>query len=222
MAQKMPVRCVIPYLLVTVAGCEIEIERDMPTVSEPYDVMEATIPELQAAMAEGSLPSRDLVQQFLTRIAVYENRLNATITVNPNALAEAERLDRERATSGVRGPLHGIPIALKDNIHTTDMPTTGGALALEGFVPPYDATVTELLRDAGAVIIAKTVLTELANRVAGAPFDMPDNYSSLGGYSLCPWVWLHAISTRRFPTISSRGPRRLEYPSPVPPAASPG
>ena len=66
----------------------------------------------------------------------------------------------------MRGPLHGIPIALKDNIHTTNMPTTGGALAFDGFVPPYEATLTKNLRDAGAIIIAKTVLTELANWVA--------------------------------------------------------
>ena len=187
MIHKTPVCYTIISVLAMVAGCEIEIERDTRTVAEPYDVMEATIPEMQAAMSEGRLTSRDLVQQYLTRIAVYENLLNATITVNPNALAEAERLDRERAESGVRGPLHGIPIALKDNIQTTDMPTTGGTLAFEGLVPPYDATVTAHLRDAGAVIIAKTVMTELANWVAGAPYDMPDNYSSLGGYAFNPY-----------------------------------
>ena len=177
----------IVAVLATVAGCEIEIERDIRTDAAPYNVIEATIPELQAAMSEGRLTARDLVQQYLTRIAVYENRLNATVTVNPNALAEAERLDRERAESQVRGPLHGIPIALKDNIHTTDMPTTGGALAFEGLIPPYDATLTQQLRDAGAIIIAKTVMTELANWVAGAPYDMPDNYSSLGGYAFNPY-----------------------------------
>ncbi len=80
---------------------------------------------------------------------------------------EADVLDRERAAGRVRGPLHGIPIALKDNIHTTDMPTTGGALAFAGFVPPYEATLIKNLRDAGAIIIAKTGLTELANWVAG-------------------------------------------------------
>ena len=181
------VRYSIVAVLATVAGCEIEIERDIRTDAAPYNVIEATIPELQAAMSEGRLTARDLVQQYLTRIAVYENQLNATITVNPNALAEAERLDRERAESQVRGPLHGIPIALKDNIHTTDMPTTGGALAFEGLIPPYDATLTEQLRDAGAIIIAKTVMTELANWVAGAPYDMPDNYSSLGGYAFNPY-----------------------------------
>jgi len=187
MTRKTSVFCTLMSLLVTVAACEIESEQDTPPVAEPYDVMEATIPELQAAMGDGRLTARDLVQQYLTRIAVYENLLNATITVNPNALAEAERLDRERAASGVRGPLHGIPIALKDNIHTTDMPTTGGALAFDGFVPPYDATLTEQLRDAGAIIIAKTVMTELANWVAGAPYSMPGNYSSLGGYGFNPY-----------------------------------
>ncbi len=187
MTTTTPVRYTLISALVTVAGCEIATEQDTRTVAEPYDIMEATIPELQAAMSEGRLTARDLVQQYLTRIAVYENLLNATITVNPNALAEAERLDRERAATGARGPLHGIPIALKDNIHTTDMPTTGGALAFEGFVPPYDATVTEQLRDAGAIIIAKTVMTELANWVAGAPYRMPGNYSSLGGYGFNPY-----------------------------------
>ncbi|MCZ0951823.1 MAG: amidase family protein [Rhodospirillaceae bacterium] len=187
MRSSTPLRCTILSVLVSAIGCEIEIERGPPAVPEPYDVIEATIPELQAAMEEGRLTSHDLVQQYLMRIAVYENLLNATITVNPNALAEAERLDRERVESGARGPLHGIPIALKDNIHTTDMPTTGGALAFERLIPPYDATLTEQLRDAGAVIIAKTVMTELANWVAGAPYDMPDNYSSLGGYSFNPY-----------------------------------
>ena len=187
MRSSTPLRCTILSVLVAAVGCEVEIERGPPAVPEPYDVIEATIPELQAAMEEGRLTSRDLVQQYLMRIAVYENLLNATITVNPNALEEAERLDRERAESGARGPLHGIPIALKDNIHTADMPTTGGALAFEGFIPPYDATLTEQLRDAGAIIIAKTVMTELANWVAGAPYDMPDNYSSLGGYSFNPY-----------------------------------
>ena len=82
---------------------------------------------------------------------------------------EADELDRERAAGKIRGPLHGIPIALKDNIQTTDMPTTGGALAFADLVPPYEATLTKNLRDAGAIIIAKTQLTELANWVAGNP-----------------------------------------------------
>src|SRR5262249_25947922 len=95
--------------------------------------------------------------------------------------------DKERAAGRVRGLLHGIPIALKDNIHAVDMPTTGGALAFAGFVPPYDATLTKNLKDAGAIIIAKTVLTELANWVSGAPTPMPGNYSAVGLFAYNPY-----------------------------------
>jgi amidase len=109
------------------------------------------------------------------------------LAVNPDALAEADRLDRERAGGHVRGPLHGIPVALKDNIHTTMMPTTGGALAFAGFVPPYEATLTANLRAAGAIIIAKTGMTELANWVAGDPTPMPTNYNAVGGFGFNPF-----------------------------------
>src|SRR5262245_14741490 len=132
-----------------------------------FNVVEASITDMQRAIANGNVTSRELVQQYLTRIALYDKKLNAVMTVNQNALREAEERDRERAQGRLRGPLHGIPIALKDNIHTTDMPTTGGALAFQGFVPPYEATVVKSLRDAGAVIIAKTGMTELANWMAG-------------------------------------------------------
>src|SRR5437870_4364260 len=142
---------------------------------------------MQAAMKARRITSRDLVLQYLTRIATYEDKLHAAITVNPNALKEAEALDRERARGRVRGPLHGIPIALKDNIQTTDMPTTGGALAFDGLVPPYEATVTKRLRDGGAIIIAKTQMTELANWVAGSPAPMPNNYNGLNGYGFNPY-----------------------------------
>jgi amidase len=149
--------------------------------------VEATIPEMQTAMKQGRVTSRELVRQYLIRIALYEDKLHAVITVNKNALAEAEVLDRERAQGKVRGPLHGIPVALKDNIHTTHMPTTGGALAFDGFVPPYEATLTKNLRDAGAVILAKTGMTELANWVAGAPTPMPGNYNAVAGFGLNPY-----------------------------------
>src|SRR3984893_14750611 len=152
-----------------------------------FSVAEATIPEMQAAMKAGRVTSRELVLQSLTRIALYEDKLHAAITVNPNALKEAEALDRERAAGRVRGPLHGIPIALKDNIQTTNMPTTGGALAFDGFTPPYEATLTINLRRAGAVIIAKTSMTELANWVAGPPTPMPGNYSAVAGYGMNPY-----------------------------------
>jgi amidase len=152
-----------------------------------FSVIEATIPEMQKAMKEKRVTSREIVQQYLTRIATYDSKLHATITVNPNALKEAERLDLERAQGKVRGPLHGIPIALKDIIHTTNMPTTGGALAFDGFIPPYEATLTKNLREAGAIIIAKTSLTELANWVAGAPTPMPTNYNPISGYGINPY-----------------------------------
>jgi amidase len=149
--------------------------------TRPFTVVETGIPELRQALAEGRITSRRLVVEYLTRIALYEDQLKAIITVNPKVLEEADALDRERAQGTLRGPLHGIPIALKDNIHTMDMPTTGGAVAFEGYRPPYEATVTRLLREGGAIIIAKTVLTELANWVAGPPTPMPANYSGLAG-----------------------------------------
>ena len=152
-----------------------------------FDVAEATIPQLQAALAAGRVTSRELVLLYLARIATYGHTLNAVIAVSPTALAEADALDRERAAGHVRGPLHGIPVALKDNIHTTNIPTTGGALAFKGLVPPYEATLTKNLNDAGAIIIAKTVMTELANWVAGGPTPMPGNYSAVGGYGMNPY-----------------------------------
>jgi len=150
----------------------------------PFSVVEATIPEMRLAMEQKRVTSRDLVTQYLTRIAMYEDQLNAVITVNKDALKEADALDRERAAGKIRGPLHGIPVALKDNIHTTHLPTTGGALAFAGFTPSYEATLTKNLRDAGAIIIAKTGLTELANWVATG---MPGNYNAVAGYGMNPW-----------------------------------
>ena len=155
-----------------------------PVHAQEFSVVEATIPEMQAAMADGRVTSRDLVTQYLVRMGLYENTINASLAVNPNALAIADALDRERAAGKVRGPLHGIPIAIKDNIHTTDMPTTAGTLALDGYIPPYEATLVKNLRDAGAVIIAKTVLTEMANWMV---LGMANNYSAVGGYAFNPY-----------------------------------
>ena len=152
-----------------------------------FSVVEATIPQMQAAMAKGQVTSRQLIEQYLMRLGLYEDRLNAALAVNPRALEEADALDRERAQGKIRGPLHGIPVALKDNIHTTEMPTTGGALAFAGYTPPYEATLTRNLKDAGAVIIAKTGLTELANWVAGNPNPMPGNYNAVGGFAFNPY-----------------------------------
>ncbi len=152
----------------------------------PFTVVEASIAGMQAAMTSGRITSRELVTQHLVRIALYEDRINAAIAVNPRALEEADRLDRERRAGKVRGPLHGIPIALKDNLHTTDLPTTGGALAFADLVPPYEATLVGNLRAAGAIVLAKTQMTELANWMAGPP-GMPTNYNSLNGYGYNPY-----------------------------------
>src|SRR5580658_10740249 len=156
------------------------------TKRQPFSVVEATIPELQAALEGKRTTSRELVTQYLTRIATYDRVLHSLVTVNPKALAEADERDRERAAGKVRGPLHGIPVALKDNIHTTDMPTTGGALAFADLIPPYEATLTRNLREAGAIIIAKTTLIELANWVAGAPTPM-SAYNAVVGFGFNPY-----------------------------------
>ena len=153
----------------------------------PFTVVEATIPDLRTAMEQKRVTSRQIVEQYLGRIAMYEDRLHAAITVNPRALELADERDRERAQGRIRGPLHGIPLALKDNVHTTFMRTTGGALAFENLVPPYDATLTKNLMDAGAIIIAKAGMTELANWVAGAPTPMPGNYNAVGGQGYNPF-----------------------------------
>ena len=149
-----------------------------------FSVVEASIADMQQAMRERRTTSRAIVQQYLDRIAKYEDRLNAVLALNPRALDEADARDRERAQGKLRGPLHGIPIALKDNIHTTSMPTSGGALAFKGFVPPYDATITTNVREAGAIVIAKTNMTELANWIATG---MPGNYNAIAGYGFNPY-----------------------------------
>jgi len=175
-------------LIVTVSAIALFAQtRGVQRNAAGFNVVEKSIPELQAAMKDGRITAREIVVQYLTRIALYEDRLNAAIAINPNAIAEAEQLDRERAAGRVRGPLHGIPIALKDNIHTTHLPTTGGALAFAGYTPPYEATLTKNLRDGGAIIIAKAGLTELANWVAGAPNPMPGNYNAVAGFGFNPY-----------------------------------
>jgi len=153
-------------------------------MGKPFTVVEASIPQMQAALGAHRVTSRELVLSYLTRIAMYEDELHAAITINPKALEEADTLDRERREGHLRGPLHGIPLAVKDNIQTTDLPTTGGALAFAGYLPPYEATLVKNLRAAGAIILAKTQLTELANFVASG---MPGNYNALNGYGMNPY-----------------------------------
>ena len=158
-----------------------------PAAHEPFHLMEATIPQMRAAMEEKRITAHELAMLYLARIGMYEDKLHCVITVNPHVLEEADERDRERAQGRIRGPLHGIPIALKDNVLTHDIVTTGGALAFDGYMPPYDATLVKNLRDSGAVIIAKTGLSELANWVAGAPTPMPGNYNAIRGFGFNPY-----------------------------------
>ena len=152
----------------------------------PFKVETASIPELQSAMQQGRITSREIVTQYLTRIGLYEDRLNAAISVNANALAQADALDRERAAGHVRGPLHGIPVAVKDNILTKDdLPTTGGMLAFRRYMAPYDATLVTHLKDAGAIILAKSTMSELAGWF-GDSF-RPGGYNGAAGQSYNPY-----------------------------------
>ncbi|MCM0032021.1 amidase [Sandarakinorhabdus limnophila] len=131
----------------------------------PVEVAEASILQLQAALASGAVTSRQLVQAYLARIAAYDSQgpaLNSIVTLNPAALAQADALDKERASKGPRGPLHGIPVLVKDNFDTKDMPTSGGALALATLLPAQDAHQVDKLRSAGAIILGKTAMHELA------------------------------------------------------------
>jgi amidase len=140
----------------------------------------ASIQQLQAAMDAGTLTSERLVQLGLARIQAYDEqgpKLNAVLTLNPKALDAARALDAERKAKGKRSPLHGIPVVLKDNFDTADLPTTGGSLLLDGSIPPDDAFVVKKLREAGAVILAKVNLSEFAS--GGA-------FSSLGGQTRNP------------------------------------
>jgi Asp-tRNA(Asn)/Glu-tRNA(Gln) amidotransferase A subunit family amidase len=133
----------------------------------PFDPLGATILEMQQAMHEGRLTSVDLVRTYLDRIAVLDPQLTVFVSINPNALDEALALDVERSSLGARGPLHGIPVVLKDNIATADLPTTAGSAALEGWIPHDDAFQVSRLRAAGAIILGKVNLQEWARSVHG-------------------------------------------------------
>jgi amidase len=145
------------------------------------DLQQASVLDLQQAMAKRRLTSVDLVQAYLARIKRYDLgnvKLNSVRQLNPRAVADAARLDAERRKGKIRGPLHGIPVLLKDNVGTREVPTTAGSIALAGSIPLHEATVTAKLKAAGAVILGKTNLSEFANWV---DLSMPNGYSSLGG-----------------------------------------
>ena len=175
-------RNLVVALIIAVAVAVPLAQRQSQTTLPAFTVLEKSIPELQAAMQARTVTSRDLVTMYLARIKAYDQdgpKLNAMIALNPKALDEAAALDAERRAGRVRGPLHGIPIVVKDNYVTEDMPTTAGTKALEGFMPGRDAFMVKKLRDAGAVIVGKTNLHELAYGIT--------SISSMGGQTLNPY-----------------------------------
>lgn len=146
----------------------------IPSCSQPepeslytlLDLEEITVEQLQERYENGNLTASQVVRAYTDRIEAIDNNgpgLNAILTVNPNAQEIADQLDRERRDGQVRGPLHGVPVILKDNINTFDMPTTAGSRFMEGSVPPEDAFIVDRLREQGAIVLAKANLSEWAN-----------------------------------------------------------
>src|SRR6185503_18672516 len=167
------------FLETSALGCALTISRPaslfaigspsepQPFTPKDFELEELTISDLQAGMQSGKYTSHQLVKKYLDRIDDIDKdgpKLNSVIEVNPDAMAIADALDRERKEKGARGPLHGIPILIKDNIDTADrMMTTAGSLALVGSRPAQDSFVAKKLREAGVVILGKTNLSEWAN-----------------------------------------------------------
>jgi len=172
----------IAAVALTFTGAELTF----PSVAASFSLQEASISSINEAYNNGVINAKKLVQLYLNRITAYDLptglNINSVISLNSNALAEAAALDIERSTTGPRSLLHGIPILLKDNIDTFDLPTTGGSVALRGSVPTDDAFVVKQLRDAGAIILGKTNLDEWAH--GGAP---GGGYSSITGQTLNPY-----------------------------------
>jgi Asp-tRNA(Asn)/Glu-tRNA(Gln) amidotransferase A subunit family amidase len=164
-----------------------------PSTALAFDVMEKSIDDLQRAMQDKQVTSRQLVDIYLARIEAYDKRgpsLNAVMAVNPRARETADALDNERATRGTRGPLHGIPVLVKDNYETIEMPTTAGSIALTAFHPARDAVLVQRLKAAGAVILGKTTMHELASGIvtvgsgfgqARNPYDLDRNPGGSSG-----------------------------------------
>ena len=153
-------------LLMTIGSCRNESQKPA-TAIEPFRFAEYTIDQLQQGYKNGDFTVTYVVQAYLDRIKAIDDSgpmLNAVIQVNPDALTIAAELDRELKEGKVRGPMHGVPVLLKDNIDTHDgMETTAGSRALSGSHPPKDSFVAQKLREAGAVIIGKANLSEWAN-----------------------------------------------------------
>jgi Asp-tRNA(Asn)/Glu-tRNA(Gln) amidotransferase A subunit family amidase len=151
---------------------------------QAFTLLEATIADVHAAMSAGRLTCRELVQGYLDRIEAYDKQgphLNAVQTINPRALEEADRLDAARASGGgLVGSLHCIPVLLKDQVETSDMPTSYGSVVFADFVSSRDTTIVTTLKSAGAIILAKTTMGEFASRYVGSAFGIIRNpYDSL-------------------------------------------
>jgi amidase len=155
----------------------------------PFELEETTVTDLQSAMVSGRLTAHAITEKYLARIEAIDKHgpaINSVIEVNPDALSIAKELDRERKQKHVRGPLHGVPILIKDNIDTADrMMTTAGSLALVGSKPPKDSMVAQKLREAGAVILGKTNLSEWANIRSN---QSSSGWSGRGGQTKNPYV----------------------------------
>ncbi len=161
MNTKQLIYSVLVFLLLT--SCS---QSGNDSLYDLLDLEEITVDQLQERYNNGNLTASQVTRAYLDRIEAIDRNgpgLNAILTVNPNALEIADELDRERRDGNVRGPLHGVPIILKDNINTTDMQTTAGSRFMEGSVPPQDAFIVKRLREEGAIILAKANLSEWAN-----------------------------------------------------------
>ncbi|MHB1654445.1 MAG: amidase family protein [Desulfitobacteriaceae bacterium] len=157
-------------------------------MKESFKIEEATIADMRAWQEDGKLTSKELIQMYLERIAMYDKNgpmINSVLEINPDALDLAEAMDAERKRKGPRGPLHGIPVLLKDNIDTADkMHTSAGSIALQNSIAAEDSFIVKQLRKAGAVILGKANMTEWANFMTEG---MPNGYSSRGGQVLNPY-----------------------------------
>ena len=187
-----------------VASCALAGALYVPARAAGLNIETATIADLNAAFADGTLTSEQLVSAYLKRIEAYDKQgpaINAIITLNKKALDEGRQLDAERKSGKVRGPLHGIPVVLKDNYDTVDMPTTAGSQLLEGHMAKQDAFMVKKLREAGAIMLAKVNLSEFAGSggsVSGATDpaiikagSVPNGSSSAGGQTKNPHELLH-------------------------------
>lgn len=176
-------RLIVAVLICILAVFIIVNNNDKDPIS--FEYLEYSIKDLQSGYDAGDFTIKDVTKAYLKRIAKLDTKLNAMITVNPNAVTTAIELDKELQSGNKRSSLHGIPVVLKDNIDTDDMPTTAGSRALEYSIPPKDAALVKQLRDAGAVILGKANLSEWANFRGELS---SSGWSAVGGQTNNPYV----------------------------------